>query len=101
MSFIPEGAGSARRMRGSGPSVSQGPWVAIDGSLGLSARQGSNGSATCEVWEIPAMFELTFIGLDVHAVNIVGLALTPDTGEITKHTMAADPAAVLEWVRRF
>lgn len=47
------------------------------------------------------MFELTFIGLDVHAVNIVGLALTPDTGEIARHTMAADPAAVLEWVRRF
>jgi transposase len=34
-------------------------------------------------------------------LNIVGLALTPDTGEIARHTSAADPAAVLEWVRRF
>jgi transposase len=47
------------------------------------------------------MFEHTFIGLDVHAVNVVGHALNPVTGEISHHTMAADPALVLEWVRRF
>jgi transposase len=47
------------------------------------------------------MFEHTFIGLDVHAVNVVGHALNPGTGEISRHTMAADPAVVLEWVRRF
>jgi len=47
------------------------------------------------------MFEHTFIGLDVHAVNIVAHALNPDTGEIKGHSMAADPAVVLEWVRRF
>ncbi|MEV8151035.1 IS110 family transposase [Arthrobacter sp. NPDC080073] len=47
------------------------------------------------------MFEHTFIGLDVHAVNVVGHALSAGTGEITQHTMAADPAVVLEWVRRF
>ena len=47
------------------------------------------------------MFEHTFIGLDVHAVNVVGHALNPATGEISNHTMAADPAMVLEWVRRF
>ncbi|MCB5291414.1 hypothetical protein [Arthrobacter sp. SO3] len=47
------------------------------------------------------MFEHTFIGLDVHAVNVVGHALNPDTGEISTHTMAADPAMVLEWIRRF
>lgn len=47
------------------------------------------------------MFEHTFIGLDVHAVNVVGHALNPATGEISAHTMAADPAIVLEWVRRF
>ena len=47
------------------------------------------------------MFEHTFIGLDVHAVNVVGHAMNPATGEISTHTMAADPATVLEWVRRF
>jgi hypothetical protein len=47
------------------------------------------------------MFEHTFIGLDVHAVNVVGHALNTGTGEISVHTMAADPALVLEWVRRF
>ncbi|WP_181039037.1 transposase, partial [Arthrobacter sp. Y81] len=47
------------------------------------------------------MFEHTFIGLDVHAVNVVGHALNPATGEISNHTMPADPAMVLEWVRRF
>ncbi len=47
------------------------------------------------------MFEHTFIGLDVHAVNVVGHALNPATGEISNHTMPADPALVLEWVRRF
>ena len=47
------------------------------------------------------MFEHTFIGLDVHAVNVVGHALNPATGEISNHPMAADPAMVLEWVRRF
>lgn len=47
------------------------------------------------------MFEHTFIGLDVHAVNVVGHALNPATGEISTHTMAADPAIVLEWIRRF
>jgi transposase len=47
------------------------------------------------------MFEHTFIGLDVHAVNVVGHALNPGTGEISNHTMPADPALVLEWVRRF
>jgi len=46
------------------------------------------------------MFEHTFIGLDVHAVNVVGHALNPATGEINTHTMAADPAMVLEWIRR-
>ena len=47
------------------------------------------------------MFEHAFIGLDVHAVNVVGHALNPATGEIQCHTMASDPAMVLEWVRRF
>ncbi|MGX1159116.1 transposase [Arthrobacter sp. SLBN-100] len=47
------------------------------------------------------MFEHTFIGLDVHAVNVVGHALNPATGEISTHTMAADPAMVLEWIHRF
>lgn len=47
------------------------------------------------------MFEHTFIGLDVHAVNVVGHALNPATGETNNHTMAADPAMVLEWVRQF
>jgi transposase len=47
------------------------------------------------------MFEHTFIGLDVHAVNVVGHALNPGTGEIVRHTMGVDPAVVLEWVRRF
>ncbi len=43
----------------------------------------------------------TFIGLDVHAVNIVGCALIPETGEILRATMASGPAAVLAWPRRF
>ena len=47
------------------------------------------------------MFEHTFIGLDVHAVNVVGHALNPATGEISIHTMAADPAMALEWIHRF
>lgn len=47
------------------------------------------------------MFEHIFVGLDVHAVNAVGHALNPDTGEIHSKTMAADPAMVLEWIRRF
>lgn len=37
----------------------------------------------------------TFIGLDVHAVNTVGLALTPEAGEIARQSLAADPAAVV------
>ena len=47
------------------------------------------------------MFEHTFIGLDVHAVNVVGHALNPATGEISAHTMTADPAVVLQWIRSF
>ncbi|MET3721362.1 transposase [Arthrobacter sp. UYEF21] len=47
------------------------------------------------------MFAHTFTGLDVHAVNVAGHALNPATGEISNHTMASDPAVVLEWVRRF
>ena len=47
------------------------------------------------------MFQHTFIGLDVHAVNIVGHALNPSTGEVSDHAMPSDPALVLEWVRRF
>jgi transposase len=47
------------------------------------------------------MFEHTFIGLDVHAVNVVGHALNPATGEISAQTMTADPAVVLQWIRRF
>ena len=46
------------------------------------------------------MFEHTFIGLDVHAVDVVGCALNPETGELVRKTMPADPAMVLEWVRR-
>lgn len=47
------------------------------------------------------MFEHTFIGLDVHAANVVGHALNPATGETRNHTMASDPAVVLQWARRF
>jgi transposase len=47
------------------------------------------------------MIEHTFIGLDVHAVNIVAHALVPETGEIVRETMASDPAVVLDWTRRF
>lgn len=46
------------------------------------------------------MFEHTFIGLDVHAVSVVGCALNPDTGELVQAKMDSDPAVVLEWVRR-
>ncbi|WP_422934126.1 IS110 family transposase [Sinomonas sp. P47F7] len=47
------------------------------------------------------MFEHTFVGLDVHAVDVVAFALTPETGEVTRQVMAADPVAVLAWIRRF
>ncbi len=47
------------------------------------------------------MFHHTFIGLDVHAVAVVGCALNPDTGELVKASMDADPAVVLEWIQRF
>lgn len=47
------------------------------------------------------MFQHTFIGLDVHAVSVVGCAFNPDTGELVKMAMDSDPAMVLDWVRRF
>lgn len=46
------------------------------------------------------MYEHTFIGLDVHAANVVGYALSPDTGELVRAKMDSDPAVVLEWIRR-
>src|SRR6476620_11007226 len=100
MSFIPEGQVLAGMGAGAFCFTAS---VGCHWQLPWPARpcRGCNGSATCEVWEVPAMFEHTFIGLDVHAVNVVGHALNPETGEITRHTMAPDPAVVLEWVRRF
>lgn len=47
------------------------------------------------------MIENTFIGLHVHAVNMAGCELFPETGEILRATMASDPAAVLAWPRCF
>ncbi|MFJ4172417.1 IS110 family transposase [Paenarthrobacter sp. NPDC089714] len=47
------------------------------------------------------MFEHTFVGLDVHASSVVGCALDPVTGELERGTMAAEPAVVLDWIRRF
>jgi transposase len=47
------------------------------------------------------MFQHTFIGLDVHAVSVVGCALNPDTGELVRMAMDSDPVVVLDWVRRF
>lgn len=47
------------------------------------------------------MFQHTFIGLDVHAVSVVGCALDTDTGVLVRMKMDADPAVVLEWIRRF
>jgi transposase len=47
------------------------------------------------------MFQHTFIGLDVHADSVVGCALNPDTGELVRLSMDSDPAAVLDWIRRF
>jgi len=47
------------------------------------------------------MFQHTFIGLDVHAVSVVGCALNPDTGELVRMSMDADPAVVLDWIRHF
>lgn len=35
------------------------------------------------------MFEPTCIGLHVHAVNVVGHSLNPDTDDIARHTMVA------------
>lgn len=46
------------------------------------------------------MFERTYIGLDVHAQTIVACALDPATGAIDRAKMAADPAAVLDWIRK-
>lgn len=47
------------------------------------------------------MFQHTFIGLDVHAVSVVGCALNPDTGELVRMAMDSDPAVVLDWIHRF
>ncbi|WP_120521706.1 IS110 family transposase [Arthrobacter celericrescens] len=47
------------------------------------------------------MFEHTFIGLDVHAVSVVACALDQRSGELERAAMAAEPAVVLDWVRRF
>jgi len=47
------------------------------------------------------MFQHTFIGLDVHAVSVVGCALVPETGELVRAQMGPDPAGVVEWIRRF
>lgn len=47
------------------------------------------------------MFQHTFIGLDVHAVSVVGCALNPVTGELVRMAMDSDPAVVLDWIRRF
>ncbi|NVN00810.1 IS110 family transposase [Arthrobacter sp. SDTb3-6] len=47
------------------------------------------------------MYNRTFIGLDVHAVSVVGCALVPDTGELVRMQMDSDPAVVLDWIRRF
>ena len=47
------------------------------------------------------MYQHTFIGLDVHAVSVVGCALIPDTGELVRVQMDSDPAVVLEWMQHF
>ncbi len=47
------------------------------------------------------MFHHTFIGLDVHAVIVVGCALNPDTGELVRMQMNSAPAVVLDWILRF
>lgn len=47
------------------------------------------------------MYQHTFIGLDVHAVSVVGCAFNPDTGELVRMQMDSDPAVVLDWIQHF
>ncbi|MCC9069407.1 hypothetical protein [Arthrobacter cryoconiti] len=48
-----------------------------------------------------AIFQHTFIELDVHAIAVVGCTLNPDTGQLVRMALNADPAVVLNWIRRF
>ncbi|MEW1979836.1 IS110 family transposase [Citricoccus sp. NPDC079358] len=47
------------------------------------------------------MFDRTYVGLDVHAQNVVACALDTATGEIVRDKMACDPVAVTAWLERF
>lgn len=47
------------------------------------------------------MFERTYVGLDVHAQNVVACALDTATGEIIRDKMACEPVAVAAWLERF
>ena len=47
------------------------------------------------------MYQHTFIGLDVHAISVVGCAFNPDTGELVRMQMDSDPSVVLDWIQRF
>lgn len=47
------------------------------------------------------MFERTYVGLDVHAENVLACALDTATGELFRERMAADPVAVAAWLDRF
>lgn len=43
---------------------------------------------------------MTFCGLDVHANQTHGAALTPATGELTRRRIAGPPEAALDWLER-
>lgn len=43
---------------------------------------------------------MTFCGLDVHANQTHGAALTPATGELTRRRIAGPPEATLDWLER-
>jgi hypothetical protein len=51
-----------------------------------------------QLQEMPAMFERTYAGLDVHARSVVGAAIDGVSGEIRSLRLAPETDAVLAWV---
>src|SRR5690606_20722038 len=52
-----------------------------------------------QMWEAPAMYQRTSVGLDVHARSVVACGLDGQTGELYERRLTPDHREIFAWIR--
>ena len=54
-----------------------------------------------KMWEAPAMYQRTSVGLDVHARSVMACGLDGMAGVLVERRLIPEPVEVRDWIRQF